>query len=273
MPEVDYEYVQSRGAHGVHAHSLFDALVGEERESWIGSDGSALLRSKRGPVSFFDDRGRARWEAAGRPNLTVDLTTELHAPGCIPGPRARRARISQHPDGLEAGLSSGSPVTLVAIQELLGDAIVEARFCQAVYEIGKQLPGVEMIAELPDQIGRTGTGLARVEQDHRIELVFAPDATELLAHQNYLAEPTNYAPAGTLDSWTAFTLRRLESSLPSDVPIVPQIPCTSPGRGRGYQIRPDLHIVVGTTGDRQDQLQQLHEQGTLSDAEYESMQQ
>jgi hypothetical protein len=57
---VDYEYVQSRGAHGVHSYGQFDAFVGSQREIWIGSDGSGLIRETGGPASFSPRKaGRA----------------------------------------------------------------------------------------------------------------------------------------------------------------------------------------------------------------------
>src|ERR1039458_5160079 len=80
---VDYEYVQSCGAHGVHAHGQFDAFVGSQREIWIGSDGSGLIRETSGPASFFTEDGRARWEAADSRELTHGPSVDLFAPGCL----------------------------------------------------------------------------------------------------------------------------------------------------------------------------------------------
>lgn len=211
---VDYEYTQSRGAHGHHAVGVFDAFVGSEREIWIGSDGSGLIRSTSGPASFFTPEGKVRWEAAGSPRLTDGPSIDLFAPGCLPGSRARRARLVDHPDGLEAALSSRQPLTLRAVQELLGETVVKADFCRAVYEIARQLSGVEEVASISDQLGRAGRGLVRVENVHRIELIFSPDISGLLASQHFLAEPQPFAPAGTLHSWSAFLARRLVAALP-----------------------------------------------------------
>jgi hypothetical protein len=54
----DYEYIQSSGAHGHHAVGVFDAFVGSQREIWMGSDGSGLIREASGPASFFTEEGR-----------------------------------------------------------------------------------------------------------------------------------------------------------------------------------------------------------------------
>jgi hypothetical protein len=74
---VDYEYVQSRGAHGVHSYGQFDAFVGSQREIWIGSDGSGLVRETGGPPSFFTEEGRTRWKATGGRELTYGPSIDL----------------------------------------------------------------------------------------------------------------------------------------------------------------------------------------------------
>src|SRR3984957_15493918 len=99
---VDFEYIESRGAHGHHAMRSFDAFVGSQREIWIGSDGSGLIRSTSGPVSFFTQEGRSRWETAGSPELAHGPSIDLCAPGCLSGSRGRRATLARAPDGLEA---------------------------------------------------------------------------------------------------------------------------------------------------------------------------
>jgi hypothetical protein len=132
---VDYEYVQSCGAHGVHAHGQFDAFVGSQREIWIGSDGSGLIRGTSGPASFFTEDGRARWEAADSRELTHGPSVDLFAPGCLPGSRARRARLQRHPDGRKAALSARSPLTLHTVQELLGEALVRAKSTSLAHRV------------------------------------------------------------------------------------------------------------------------------------------
>jgi hypothetical protein len=267
---VDYEYIQSQGAHGVHGHDLFDAFVGSQREVWFGSDGSGLIRSTSGPANFFTEEARARWEAAGSPRLTHGPSIDLCAPGCMPGPRARRARLARHRDGLEAALSSRQPLTLHTVQELLGEALVEPEFCWDVYEIARRLPGVEVLDSIADQLGRPGHGLARVERVHRIELILSSDTSELLAYQHFLAEPQPFAAAGTLHSWAAFLTRRLVAGLPPDIPPVPRLPCNPPGAGRGFPIRPGFNVMTGYVADPLPHLAEMHAQGVLTDAEYES---
>jgi hypothetical protein len=231
---VDYEYIESRGAHGHHAVGVFDAFVGSRREIWIGSDESGLIRSTSGPVSFFTEEGRARWEAAGSPELAHGPNNDLFAPGCLSGSRARRAGLLRDPAGLEGALNARSPLTLKAVQGLLGEAVVDAEFCIALYRIARRLVGVEVIDTIVDQLGRRGHGLAHVKNGERLELIFDSDTSELLAYQQFLVEPQDFAPAGTLHSWSAYLRRRLVDRLPAEIPPVPMLPCVPPGSGRGF---------------------------------------
>jgi hypothetical protein len=206
------------------------------------------------------------WQSEAHHGPSIDL----FAPGCLPGARAWRARVARHPDGLEAGLSSRGPLTLHTVQELLGEAVVEPEFCRAVHDIARRLPGVEVIDSICDQLGRAGRGLARTEHADRVELIFSPDISELLAYQRFLAEPQSFAPGGTLHSWSAFVARRIVVGLPPEIPPVPRLPCVPPGSGRGFVIRPGFHVCTGYVDDPLPQLAELRTQGVLTDAEYES---
>ncbi len=158
---ADYVYVESRGAHGHHAVGIFDAFVGSHREIWIGSDGSGLIRETHGPVSFFTEAGRAQWEAAGSPDLEGS-GIDLFAPGCLGRARARLAALPSDRAALASALTVHSPLTLHDVSQLLGEALVEPEF-RAVYELAAQLPDVEVLPAINDQLGRNGHGLRRIE--------------------------------------------------------------------------------------------------------------
>ncbi len=69
-------------AHGEFGNGVFQRLVEARRETWIGSDGSGLIKSARVRWSFFADEQRTRWESASYPEAVEDLspTMELFAP-------------------------------------------------------------------------------------------------------------------------------------------------------------------------------------------------
>lgn len=268
---VDYVYVESRGAHGVHAHGSFDAFVGSQREIWVGSDGSGLIRETSGPVEFFDEAGKERWVAAGSPRLAHGPSLDLFAPGCLGRSRARLASLPSEPEALEAALTKRGPLTLHLVQNLLGEALVEPDLCRALYKVAARLPGVEVVSTVADQLGRPGRGLAVLKHGHRLELVFDDDTTGLLAYQRFLIDPAQtYAPVGTLVSWQAFLSRQLVDELPPGTPPTPGPPCSPPGGGRGTVIRPGFHISTGYVDDKLSLLDGLHAQGVITDDEYET---
>jgi hypothetical protein len=266
---VDFEYTRSQGAHAHHRVGVFDAFVGSQREIWVGSDGSGLIRESSGPISFFTEAGRAKWQAAGCPALEHGPSVDLFAPGCLGGSRAMRARLERDPDGLTAALKRQTRA-LHDVQALLGEAVADAAFCGSVYAVATELPGVEVLPELDDQLGRSGRGLARVENEQRIELIFAADCSELLGYQWFLAEARPYAPAGALDSWSAFLERTLVEDLPDDIPPIPNLPCEPSASARGFPIRPGFSVITGHVTDPVAQLARLRDQGVITDAEYDT---
>ena len=266
---VDFEYTRSDGGHGHHRVGVFDAFVGSSREIWIGSDGSGLIRESSGPVSFFTEAGRVEWEAAGSPRLEHGPGVDLFAPGCLGGSRMRRNRLERDPEGLTAALKKHVH-SLHDVQELLGEAAVEAAFCETVYSVACRLPDVKVVPELADQLGRVGRGLARVEHEERIELIFAADCSELLGYQWFLAKRRPFAAAGSLHSWSAFLQRAIVDHLPNEIPPIPKLPCQPPCYGRGFPIRPGFSVMTGYVSDAFAQLVKLRDQGVISDREYDS---
>jgi hypothetical protein len=251
---VDYVYVESQGAHGVHAVGSYEAFVGSHREIWIGSDCSGMIRESRGPVSFFTPEGEARWRAAGSPNLESS-GIDLFAAGCIGSPRSELAALPLDPPQLASELSRRIPLTLHRVYNLLGEALVEPQLCRAVYEVASGLDDTEILGERRDQLGRLGRGLARVEHGERVEAIFDHDASELLGFQRFLVGSGHgYAPAGTLVSWSVFIRRELVDSLPLGTPPVPGPPCSPPGGGRGTVIEPGFLLGTGYFQDLEPQL-------------------
>ena len=126
------------------------------------------------------DQGRARWQAAGAPELTHGPALDLFAPGCLGVSRARRARLSDDPQALENELNRHSPFELSDLPGWVGEAVVTPDFARRLYEIAQSLPEVRTVHELADQLGRRGLGLSAVERDSRRELIFSADRGQLL---------------------------------------------------------------------------------------------
>jgi hypothetical protein len=223
----------------------FDALVGSEREIWVGDDGSGMIRSTSGPATFFTDEGRSAWEAAGSPQLEGGPSIDLFAPDCLGGSQARRSGLTRDPDGPDAALTRYVK-RLHDAQELLGEGVVSEDLCAAAYRVASQLPGVAAIDQLNDELGRAGRGLVETDRGDRVELVFASDLTELLGYRHLLAESRDYAPAGTLHSWASFLQREIVTELPP------------------------FHVTTGYVTDAVAQPAAMRDQGVITDAEYDS---
>lgn len=263
-----FEYIRSCGAHGHHAVGSFDAFVGSEREIWVGDDGSGMIRSSSGPVAFFDEAGRARWEAAGSPSLESGPSIDLFAPDCLGGSRYRRELLHRSPGGLELALRDYTK-HLHDTQELLGEGVVEPDLCRAAYQAASRLPGVQELDELQDEMGHRGRGLAEVDRGERTELIFASDLSQLLGYRDVLSEPRPFAPAGALHSWSCYLHREIVDNLPPGSPPVPRLPCQH-FSGRDFPISPGFHVITGYVIDAVAQLAAMREQGVITDAEYDS---
>jgi hypothetical protein len=221
---VDFVYVSSRGAYRVFAGNRFEALVGSAREIWIGSDGSGMIKEARGPVNFFTQEQRARWEADDRRYMPGE-GVDVFGPGGLSGSRAQLAKLPSDPDALASVLTERGPLTLRHVRGLLGEVLVSREFCSALYTVAKQLPDVRVLDRVSDQLGRTGHGLARVEHGERIELIFDDQTREMLAYQEFMADRIqDYAPVGALVGWCGYTSRQLVDSLPEGMPPLPTHP-------------------------------------------------
>jgi hypothetical protein len=219
---LDYVMVESAGGHGVHSHGQYDVFRPVRRCIWVGSDGSGLIREIAGPYSFYTPEGKVRWEAAGSPALRDGLSEDVFGPGGLRGTASRLAAGRDDPATASALLKARPPRSLHDVSELLGETIMPADVRRAVYAIAGRLPGVELLTAASDQRGRPGHGFAALDADgNRREIVFGDDG-ELLGYQLTLLNPNqDYAPPGTLISWTAYLARQWVKRLPPDAPSFP----------------------------------------------------
>lgn len=218
---LDYVMVESRGGHGVHSHGQYDVFRPVHRWIWVGADGSGLIREIAGPYSFYTPEGKVRWEAAGSPALREGLSDDVFGPGELRGTASRLAAGRDDPATASALLKARPPRSLHDVSELLGETILPTDIREAAYGIASRLSGVELLSAVSDQLGRPGRGFAELDADgnHR-EIVF-DDHYELLGCQLTLLNPDwDYAPRGTLISWTAYLARHWADQLPHNAPSI-----------------------------------------------------
>jgi hypothetical protein len=160
---------------------------------------------------------KAKWEAARRPPLggsgrsDESFGTEgLHYQDF--------SEFSINPDELydqirnqaEGHGSSTDSEMLVLVGDLLRETVAPPNLRAGLYRVAARIPGVELVGEVTDPAGRKGIAVARTSNDsgylERVELVFDPDTSELLAERQVLLERVEWADAdpGTVIGYAVY---------------------------------------------------------------------
>jgi hypothetical protein len=194
----------------------------EVREDWIATDGYRGFRSRRaGPVRFVGPRDRARWEAAGKPELFVHddagrMFRHRPEPGsamektpfydgsehvsyeqllALPrGPRALHARLRATADACDCG-NSVEQETFVIVGDLLRDTPIPGDLRAALLRAAAHIPGMERIERIRDVAGRMGTGVAIESGGTRSVLIFDRESYDLLGESEFALEDAEFADA------------------------------------------------------------------------------
>lgn len=152
------------------------------------------------------ERDRARWEAAGRPDLGGGETTdETFGPGGLH--YEDLASLPTDPDELSQVIRARAEQTdvpveaemLVIVGDLLRETAAPPDLRGALYRVAARIPGVELVGEVTDPAGRRGVAVA-VTSDYsgartRKELIFDPETSDLLAEQEVLLERVQWLDA------------------------------------------------------------------------------
>jgi hypothetical protein len=225
-----YRYTKSEGAYlstmaGPNTPP-FSVLVPKTRELWIAPDGSGRLRETPGEPIFLGERDRARWQAAGRPQVVFtrsrDFTPgELHYEdlATLPtDPQALAAVIRQR-----ATIPSGPPVDVemfILVGALLRETAAPPALRAALYQVAAQIPGVELVGTVTDRAGRTGVAVAKTTSHfgskQRLVLIFDPATSALLGEERVLLEPVDWLDAKppVVISYTTYLESRIVLALP-----------------------------------------------------------
>lgn len=229
-PVAGYRYTRSEGAHlvtvaGPNAPS-FSVLVPRTRELWIAPDGSGRLRETAGQPIFLGERDRARWEAAGRPQVVFTYNRDF-GPGELryedlsdlpTDPAALAAVIRQR-----ATLPSGPPVDVemfVIVGDLLRETAAPPALRAALYRVAARIPGVELVGSVTDRAGRRGVAVAKTTSHfggkQRMVLIFDPATSALLAEERVLLEQVDWLDARppVAIGYTTYLESRIVPALP-----------------------------------------------------------
>jgi hypothetical protein len=195
-------------------HKEINFFQTQTREIWIGPDGSGRLRESDGPPRFATSADRAAWIAAGKPDLTGNPSSDdtfgagglyyLDLSNVPTDPSQLKQLIDNRT--IEGG-PSGDAETFTIIGDLLRETYASPALRSALYTVAAELPGVQLLGTVQDQLGRSGTGVAYVSRGFSHELIFDPQTSALLAEQTTVADPSQVkppAPAGTVVDWTSY---------------------------------------------------------------------
>ena len=239
VPPDKYLYVRSVNASLAMGHlpspdaeAMLDccaALVPHIRELWLGDEpGDAQVRERTvGDLQFLNEEERERWIQLGRPELEsktpfsgilVGLPPRLYQ-GPVDLPSDADAIYDQFEQDAEADARQpGVDVDVGGSMFLrFSDVLREARATPeqraAAYEALARVPGVILVGETTDRLGRRGVGVA-IDIAHnepsaflyRYVLVFDPETADLLEERREVLPGNRYRglPAGTIEAYATY---------------------------------------------------------------------
>lgn len=211
----------------------WSVLVPSVRESWVSFDGSrrGRVRTVSGKPRFVSADQRAGWVAAGSPPLPRAGQVEdsglssggmLDASELPPDPaqlwhliEARKIRGVEGPPG--------EAETFTLIGDMLRATYLPSDVRAAIYRLTAELPGVALLGEVHDPVGRLGTGIAFTDRKRgtRRELIFDPATSALLGERESMVRAAPYgfkAPPGTQIGYAAYLESRVVDSVGQGAP-------------------------------------------------------
>jgi hypothetical protein len=167
------------------------------REDWVAADGSGRIRETLGELIFLSEADREAWEAG---DFTPYALNEDFGPGGLE-PQFANASLPTDVDLLReevrqrAAASHPWPRTdsqmFVVIGDLLRDPLTPPAVRAALFEVAAGLPGIKLLGEMADRIGRPGVAVAMTEFPftpwHRQEIIIFDPATSVLLEERTVA--------------------------------------------------------------------------------------
>jgi hypothetical protein len=203
-------YVRSRGTNlscvGAGGPDAYCGLVTKARESWTSERRAGRVRERFLERRWPSEKQRRRWEAAGRPRHgegalpTMRLgrlrwhlgnerlsRRELLALDDTPAQLFRRLRDGVHPG---QGPSRHGEV-FAQISDALRSLPAPRRLRATLYRAMKHVPGVRLLGEVRDPVGRPALGVARTEDGVRTEVLFDPATATMLAEREVVVDASS----------------------------------------------------------------------------------
>ena len=121
----------------------------------------------------------------------------------------------------------------------------------AIYQLTAELPGVELLGEVDDPVGRPGTGIAYTDHKRgtRQELIFDPETSALLGERESIVRSGIFgfkAPPGTPIGYAVYLESKVVDSVGQGAPAGAGAIDTSVGCYDRASLHADTTIVHGT---------------------------
>jgi len=229
-----YLYVGSEAANAAFMESQIGAcetLVPQEREIWIGADGSGLIRETSGPGHWVNPATCLRMEKKYGSGSDVRFDLSRHsgddwfAPRCLslkPSNAVDWSTLSSDPQVLLQQMRrlDGGPPTPGEDFEHVGDFLRETdappEVRATLLRAAGLIPGIQLLGTVRDHDGRPGIGFAYPAHG---EMIFDAQTGELLGDKG----------RGDPNSWTVYLREKVVDSLPADPPAPLGPPCINTG--------------------------------------------
>jgi hypothetical protein len=184
-----YVYIRSRVAwtsqEAMTGPRILDPV--HDREIWIPQSGHTGLIRERGET--FGSEG------APSNGQTADLPSD---------PDALLKKIYRDTRGQG---NTPDQQAFTTIGDILRESILAPKVTAALYRAAGKIPGVVLVRDSVDAVGRHGVAVARVEFGERTEWIFDKTSLDYLGERSYLVEDTDGGKAGMLTATTAVTVR------------------------------------------------------------------
>ena len=142
----------------------------EQREIWIGPDGSGRIRETETDPVFPTAKDRQQWRAMGRtaPPLVGPPSDERFGPGGLSDGPVDLSKLPTDPAQLAAMISSrkieggppGPAEDFVQVGDLLRESDASPELRAALFKVAAGIPGVKLLGTVTDTDGRSGTAIA-----------------------------------------------------------------------------------------------------------------
>jgi hypothetical protein len=193
------------------------------REDWMARDGSGRTREKVGKPIFLSEADRKAWEASGSKPFAFNHD---FGPGELE-PQFGNASLPTEVDPLReavrelAAASHPWPRTdgqmFVVIRDLLRDPLTPPAVRAALFQVAASLPGIALLGDVTDRVGRPGVGIAMSNFLLHVEIViFDPATSDLLEERTLGVLPYGDTAPPITWGWSTYLETRVVSEMPAE---------------------------------------------------------